>query len=114
MTELKRGSHQTYRDPDTHLFAVGQAMKLKGGFGQPVLLPGIFRITGLLPASDGQPQYRIRNDEERHERVAMQANIEPARPAGASETARDQTSGRPGPAEAAARRSGRKQPAARA
>jgi hypothetical protein len=113
MTELKRGNHQTYRDPDTHLFAIGQAMKLKGGFGQPVLLPGIFRITGLLPASDGQPQYRIRNDEERHERVAMQANIEPVRTAGTGDAARLQASGRPAPTEMA-RRNGRKQPAGRA
>lgn len=78
MTVSKPDPRQAYRDLDTHRFAIGQVVKLKGGFGQPVLLPGVFRVTGLLPATEGQPQYRVRNDEERHERVAIQANIAPA------------------------------------
>jgi hypothetical protein len=36
----------------------------------------IYHITGTLPPSGEYPQYRIRSDEERHERVATQDNLE--------------------------------------
>jgi hypothetical protein len=78
-TSIKRDAPPTYRENGTHLLAVGQDVRLKGGYGQPVLFPGVFRIIGLLPATEGQPQYRIRNNDERHERVATQANLEPVR-----------------------------------
>lgn len=113
MTEPKPNTRQAYRDHDTHRFAIGQAVKLKGGFGQPVILPGVFRVTGLLPATEGQPQYRVRNDEERHERVAIQANIEPAGNQAVSATANtaDGVHGTRPAAVAAADRKGRKKPA---
>ena len=38
----------------------------------------IFRITAKLPPRGSSPQYRIRNDEERHERVTTQDDLEPA------------------------------------
>lgn len=77
--DTKRDARPTYREAETHVFAIGQAVRLKGGFRQPALLAGIFRITALLPATEGQPQYRIRNDDERHERVTTQDNLEPVR-----------------------------------
>ena len=36
----------------------------------------VFRITATLPARDNSPQYRMRNDEERHERVTTEDNLE--------------------------------------
>lgn len=75
-TALKRDARPLYRETGVHLFAVGQAVRLKGGFRQPTQLPGIFRIIGLLPATGDLPQYRIRNDDERHDRVTTQDNLQ--------------------------------------
>ena len=65
------------RDTATHLFTVGQTVRLKGGFGRPALPGDIYHITGTLPPRGDSPQYRIRNDDERHERVTTQDDLEP-------------------------------------
>jgi len=63
-------------EPATHLFTIGQTVRLKGSYGRPPRSAEIFRITGTLPPAGNSPQYRIRNDEEHHERVATQDNLE--------------------------------------
>lgn len=63
----------------THLFAVGQAVRLRGNFGTFPKTAEIYRITRTLPPRGDSPQYRIRNDDERHERVATQDSLEPIR-----------------------------------
>jgi len=60
----------------THLYKVGQAVRLRSEFRQKAQGVDIYHITGTLPARGGQPQYRIRNDSERHERVTTQDNLE--------------------------------------
>ena len=70
----------------THAFAIGQAVHVK-----PSLLfrpsAGVYYITATMPvASDGQPQYRIRNDVERHERVTTQDTLEALSPGEAKRT----------------------------
>ncbi len=77
--KLKRDLRQAYRDDETHAFAVGQNVRLRGGFKQPALFAGIYRVIALLPPTDNLPQYRIRNDDERHERVTTQNNLEAIR-----------------------------------
>lgn len=62
-------------DADTHLFALGESVRLKGRIGGAPASNN-YRITGKLPPVDGSPQYRIRNEEERHERVATQDSLE--------------------------------------
>lgn len=74
---LQRHPRTIRRDPTMHLFAVGQSVRLKGGFGRAYQSADIYRITGTLPARGESPQYRIRNDDERHERVTTQDSIEP-------------------------------------
>jgi hypothetical protein len=64
-------------DAPAHLFANGQAVRLKGAFMRPALPAEIYRITGTLPALGDSLQYRIRSDAERHERVTTQDNLEP-------------------------------------
>jgi hypothetical protein len=59
-----------------HRFAIGQSVRLRGRFGMPLDAAEVFRITATLPARDNSPQYRMRNDEERHERVTTEDNIE--------------------------------------
>jgi hypothetical protein len=70
-----------------HRFAIGQSVRLRGRFGMPLDTAEVFRITATLPARDNSPQYRMRNDEERHERVTTEDNLEevemPAATAGA-------------------------------
>jgi hypothetical protein len=82
-------------DPSTHLFTVGQAVRLKGGFAQRSQPSGIYRITGTLPPTGDSPQYRIRNDDERYERVTTQENLEPVRtsPVGEGATLIERTFG---------------------
>jgi hypothetical protein len=76
---MRRGSSPISSDSATHLFKVGQSVRLKGGFGLQSQAGEIYRITGTLPLSGNFPQYRIRNDAERHERVTTQDNLEPIR-----------------------------------
>ena len=70
-THLMRGNRPIRREPATHRFAVGQAVRLKSG---SAMSP--YRITGTLPPRENSPQYRIRNEEERHERVTTDDSIE--------------------------------------
>jgi hypothetical protein len=76
------------REVPTHLFTVGQFVRLKGGFGIPSLWADIYRIVATLPPLGNSPQYRIRDYDERHERVATQDTLEPVRtlPAGNNTT----------------------------
>lgn len=62
------------RETATHAFAVGQSVRLKGGFGR--VPTEIYQITATLPPRGNTLQYRIRNDEERHERVTTEDDLE--------------------------------------
>ena len=64
------------RDASAHLFPIGQLVRLKGGFGRPALPAEIYVVTATLPPRGDSPQYRIRNEGERHERVTTQDNLE--------------------------------------
>ncbi|MET0941324.1 MAG: hypothetical protein ABWY13_08175 [Mesorhizobium sp.] len=59
-----------------HRFAIGQSVWLKNRFGMSPRTAETYRITGTLPARDNSPQYRIRNDDERHERVETEDSLE--------------------------------------
>jgi len=67
-----------YRDSAVHLFKVGQSVRLRNGFERPPRAADLFRITDTLPPSGGSPQYRIRSDTERHERMATEDSLEAA------------------------------------
>jgi hypothetical protein len=66
----------------THLFKPGQAVRLKGR-----LWPSnnIYLIAANLPPSGESPQYRIRSDTEKFDRMATQANLELISPAAGGE-----------------------------
>lgn len=59
-----------------HRYAIGQSVHLKGGFNRSDAADGIYRITATLPERNNSPQYRIRNDDERHERVTTEDTLE--------------------------------------
>lgn len=65
------------RDAARHIFSIGQAVRLKRWCGSSHRFEEIYQITGTLPPRDNSPQYRIRNDEEGHDRVATQDSLEP-------------------------------------
>jgi hypothetical protein len=64
------------REVPTHLFTVGECVRLKGGFGVPALWADTYRIVATLPPLGNSPQYRIRDYDERHERMATQDTLE--------------------------------------
>ncbi len=69
-----------HRDAAIHLYALGQPVYLKGPqarFSRTLRADGVYHITATLPPKDGYPQYRIRSDSEKHERVTTQDNLEP-------------------------------------
>ena len=79
MTALSRvhRSRATPRDAAKHLFSIGQAVRLKRWCGRSHRFEELSQITGTLLPRDNSPQYRIRNDEEGHDRVATQDSLEP-------------------------------------
>ena len=57
----------------THRFELGQTVRLTGG-----LWPSgnVYRITAMLPPVGDSPQYRIRNEAEKFDRMAPQSALE--------------------------------------
>jgi len=76
-TLMQRNARPVRREAATHLFAIGQTVRLKSGFGTFPKTAEVYRITATLPPSGDSPQYRIRSDVELHERVATQDSLEP-------------------------------------
>ena len=75
-TALRNG-RPIRREAATHIFAVGQTVRLKDGFLMvPSKLPDTYRITATMPPRGNMLQYRIRSDDERHERVATEDSLE--------------------------------------
>jgi hypothetical protein len=74
---LQRAPRPIRHAAATHLFAIGQTVRMRGGFGTFPRTAEIYHITGTLPPRGDSPQYRIRNDDERHERVTTQDSLEP-------------------------------------
>lgn len=82
ITARQRNALLPRGDTASHLFIVGQSVRLKPEFMTPASKSpaskssGIYRITRALPAEGNLLQYRIRNEEEPHERVANQDSLE--------------------------------------
>jgi hypothetical protein len=60
----------------SHLYSVGQEVRLKSRIGMSPMAAETYRVTARLPAVQNSLQYRIRNDEERHERVTTEDSLE--------------------------------------
>lgn len=59
-----------------HRFFIGQSVRMPSRWGALNANGLIFTVTGKMPAKDRSPQYRIRCEEERHERVVTEDMIE--------------------------------------
>ncbi|ALV28950.1 hypothetical protein [Pannonibacter phragmitetus] len=71
-------------DAPAYLYKVGQDVRLNGGSMERLHAAGVYRITARLPIEGDTPKYRIRSEDERHERVASQDTLVPAGPASGS------------------------------
>lgn len=82
-------------EPAPRLFRLGQMVRMKSHFGLSPATADLYQITGMMPPVDNSPQYRIRNDGERHERVATEDSLEPVDllPAGNDATLIERTFG---------------------
>ena len=58
----------------SHFFAVGQNVRLKTSRTQPGS-KDVYTITAVLPVLGTLPQYRIRSETERHERVTTEDQL---------------------------------------
>lgn len=84
------------REAASHLFAIGQTVRLKTRFATALPPSSVFQITATLPPKLSSPQYRIRNAAELYERVATQDDLEPvdaSRPGGEAATLMERTFG---------------------
>jgi hypothetical protein len=74
------------RDPATtntgvelqHLFPAGDTVRYKGVTRYMNAAEGAYEIIGLLPARDGEPQYRIKSAVEGTQRVVRESELEKA------------------------------------
>ncbi len=60
----------------THRFKVGQTVRMTGWNRISSYATQTFRIVATLPEFNNMLQYRIRSDDERHERVATEESLE--------------------------------------
>ena len=61
-----------------HRFSIGQRVRLTGWNRLSTSPAETFRIVATLPERNDLLQYRIRSDNERHERVTTEDNLENA------------------------------------
>lgn len=76
-TKRKRGDalSQMTAGHESHIYSVGQSVRLFNAFKETDF---VYYITRIVPPSGSSPQYRIRSDVERHERMVTQDDIRPA------------------------------------
>jgi hypothetical protein len=58
-----------------HIYTVGQHVSFDGRAGTSFKRAGVFTITKLLPPVGTELQYRIKNEHEGHERVAIEHEL---------------------------------------
>lgn len=59
-----------------HQFIVGQSVRFKGRHSFSPVAAEMYRVTRTLPTLNNSPQYRIRNEDESHDRVATEDKLE--------------------------------------
>lgn len=72
--QRRSGPSAAYTAP-SHSFHVGDSVLVRRSFLHAAA-NGVYHVVATLPPSEGQFQYRVRNDEERYERVVAQDRLE--------------------------------------
>ncbi len=63
---------------EPHKYHVGQNVRFNkntGGIAMAVATSGNFRVTGLLPDTQGRNQYRVESVHDGHQRVAVESDL---------------------------------------
>jgi len=63
---------------EPHKYRVGQSVRFNkntGGIAMAVVPAGNFRVTTLLPDTQGRNQYRVESLHDGHQRVAIESEI---------------------------------------
>lgn len=63
-----------------HRFSIGQSVRMPNRLGMVKTDDLLFTVAGKMPARDRSPQYRIRSEEERHDRVVTEDMLEAITP----------------------------------
>ncbi|MGF0538818.1 hypothetical protein ACQQ2Q_12540 [Agrobacterium sp. ES01] len=63
-------------DSATHIFAIGETVRMKSSLPMKAEQSAVYQITAQLPVRENLPQYRVRSEDERHERVTTQDMLE--------------------------------------
>ena len=63
-------------------FRTGQTVRLANMVGLTPSAAGTYRIVALMPERGDSPQYRLRSDETKQERMETEDNLEPCDDAG--------------------------------
>jgi hypothetical protein len=72
-----------------HIYSIGQSVRLGARAGTNLDPTEIYTVTALLPPVGVELQYRIRNEREKHERVAVEhlmRSVEPEKASSAAES----------------------------
>lgn len=59
----------------SHSFAVGQKVQFRPGAGDLRPLRGRYTVVRLLPSETRDHQYRIKSDQDGHERVVLESQL---------------------------------------
>lgn len=60
----------------SHRFKIGDRVRLNGHRSSLQRADGAYRVLATLPHEGGALQYRVRNDEERYERIVIEDDLE--------------------------------------
>ncbi|MEK1855414.1 MAG: hypothetical protein AAAC48_27005 [Phyllobacterium sp.] len=64
------------RETTPHRFTIGQQVRMRSGGGAMMKTTAIFEILATLPPLGQSFQYRIRDAEEKYERITTEDNLE--------------------------------------
>lgn len=56
-------------------FSIGQSIRYRSSSRGLAAASGRYRVVGVLPAEEGELSYRIKGDDERHERIARESEL---------------------------------------
>ena len=76
VADNKRAPRATGAGTASYQFAIGEIVRLKGDFMRRAQKVDIYRVVATLPPLGELPQYRIRSDEETHDRVTTEDRLE--------------------------------------
>jgi hypothetical protein len=61
---------------DVHKYQIGEELRFRSAERRLAAVGSRYRVVGYRPsAADGEPSYRIKSDDENHERIAAESEL---------------------------------------